>query len=74
MSMLARTIYLDSEFGVPLELGHAGSTLENPFVFDSVAQDLKTMADQGLIEVVSERHVDLANERLIDRFTFRRMR
>jgi len=74
MSTLARTIYLDSEFGVPRELEHAGSTLENPFVFDSVAQELKSMASQGLVEVVSERQVERANERLIDRFTFRRMR
>ncbi len=74
MSTLARTIYLDSQFGVPLELDRAGSTLENPFVFDSVAQDLKSLADMGLIEVVSEHHAERANERLIDKFTFRRMR
>ena len=74
MSTLARTIYLDSQFGVSLDLDHAGSTLENPFVFDSVAHDLKAMANEGLIEVVNEHHVEHANERLIDGFTFRRMR
>jgi hypothetical protein len=74
MPTLARTIYLDSAFGVPHDLEHAGSTLENPFVFDSVARDLKGMASEGLVEVVSERQVHHASESLIDRFTFRRMR
>jgi hypothetical protein len=74
MPTLARQIYLDSEFGVPNDLQGAGTALENPFVYDSVAQDLKSMADQGLVEVVKECVVQHASERLILRLTFRRVR
>ena len=34
------------------DLPRAGFTLENPFVYDAVARELKAMADQGLVEIV----------------------
>jgi len=71
---LAQTVYLDSEFGVAQDLPRAGSTLENPFVYDAVAKELKDMADRGLIEIVSERVSEVARETLIDRLSFRRIR
>ena len=74
MPTLARQIYLDSEFGVPSDLQGAGTALENPFVYDSVARDLKSLAAQGLVEVVKESVVQHASERLIARLTFRRVR
>ena len=74
MPTLAQAAYRDSEFGIEQALPHAGSTLENPFVYDAVAKDLKDMADQGLIEIVSERVSQVARETLIDRLTFRRLR
>lgn len=74
MPTIAQTVYLDSEFGVAQDLPRAGSTLENPFVYDAVAQELKNMADRGLVEIVSERHSEVARESLIDRLTFRRLR
>jgi len=74
MRTLARSLYLDSEFGVPQELPRAGSPLENPFVFDAAARELKQMAEQGLVEIVSERLASFELGSLIDRLTFKRLR
>jgi len=72
---LAETFYLDSEFGVPQELPKAGYVLENPFVYDAVAKDLKTMADRGLVEIVDERMTPSGgHEPLVERLRFRRLR
>ena len=54
MRSLVRSIYLDSELGVPTDLDAAGTGLENPYVYDSVARDLKVMADEGLVKIVRE--------------------
>lgn len=74
MRTLARPAYLESESGVDQELPHAGSALENPFVFDAAARELKTMAAQGLIEILGEDAARRADERLIHRLIFRRLR
>src|SRR5688500_12205517 len=49
---LAHNVYLDSEFGVPQDLPKAGSTLENPYVYDATARELKSMAERGLVRIV----------------------
>jgi hypothetical protein len=70
---LARSVYLDSEFGVPQDLPKAGSPLENPYVYDDAAKELKAMAEHGLVEILSERTAR-GSESLIDRLTFKRLR
>lgn len=74
MPSIALSIVLDSEFGVPHELDHEGSSLENPYVFDGVAKDLKAMAAEGRVEIVGERLSERGGERLIDRLAFVRRR
>ena len=74
MRTLARSAYLDSSFGVTTDLPHAGSALENPFVFDDAARELKKLADRGLIEIVAEQTVRHADEQLIGRLSFKRLR
>ncbi|WP_280155930.1 hypothetical protein [Piscinibacter sp. XHJ-5] len=74
MRTLSQAVYLDSEFGVVQDLPRAGSTLEHPLVFDSVARDLKRMAGQGLLEIVREHRSASAGEELIDRLQFKRLR
>jgi len=72
---LARSVYLDSEFGTPQELPRAGSSLENPYVFDDAAREFKAMAQQGLVEILSEqRAVVSPQETLIARLMFKRLR
>ena len=74
MRSLVRSIYLDSEPGVPTDLDPAGTSLENPYVYHSAATELKAMAEEGLVRIVREKlRADLP-ERLIDRITFTRVR
>lgn len=72
MHTLAQSAYLDSSFGIDEELPHAGSALENPYVFDASARELKVMAAKGLVDIVEERTTSVAGEVLIDRLRFRR--
>jgi hypothetical protein len=74
MYTLAQTEYLDSTFGAVHDLPRAGSALENPYVFDASARELKAMAAQGLVEIVEEHCVDFSEEVLIDRLRFTRLR
>ncbi len=74
MHTLAEAAYLDSAFDETSELPHAGSALENPYVFDATARELKAFADRGLVEILAEQTVRLANEDLIGRLLFRRLR
>jgi hypothetical protein len=74
MHTLAQVAYLDSSFDRLSVLPHAGSPLENPFVYDDSAREIKELAERGLVEIVAERTVQFANERLISHLTFRRLR
>jgi hypothetical protein len=74
MPSLARAAYLDSSFGTTIDLPHADSTLENPFVYDDAARELKQFARQGLVEIVCERTVQHADEELIRHLSFKRLR
>lgn len=70
MSTYAQSLYIDSAFGIPQDIPKAGDSLENPYVFDATAQELKSMAERGLVDIVHE-HVTLGDtERLIDELTF----
>ena len=71
MSPLIRGAYLDSEPGVLTPLVPAGSSLENPYVYDSAARELKALADEGLVEIADERTTEAA---LIGAISFRRIR
>ena len=74
MRTLAQSAYLDSKFGTPQELPKAGSALENPFVYDASAQELKEMAAAGLVTILDERRTHSGTGSLIDRLTFLRKR
>jgi len=70
----AHSVYLDSEFGIPEELPKAGTPLENPYVFDDAAKELKSLADRGLVHIIDE-HVAGSNaDALIDYLQFVRLR
>ena len=71
---LAQSLYQDSFFGEECELPRAGSSLENPYVYDESARELKALAARGMVEIVDERWRELANESLIDRLVFKRIR
>jgi len=73
MQTLAQRVYLDSEFGSLSELPSVGSPLENPYVYDASAREIKAMASEGLVRIVDE-HRCAADDRLISRLTFQRLR
>jgi hypothetical protein len=74
MQSLVHAMYLESEFGVTTDLEAAGTTLENPYVYDSAARDLKAMADQGLVKIVREHVRSGAAGPLIHSISFARLR
>jgi len=74
MRSLLRSIYLDSEPGELIELEPAGTGLENPYVYDSAARELKAMAEQGLVTIVREEKRHDQGRELIDRIAFERVR
>jgi len=74
MRSLLRSIYLDSEPGELIELEPAGTGLENPYVYDSAARELKAMAAQGLVTIVREKTRHEEDRELIDRIAFARVR
>jgi len=74
LSKLVHSIYLESAFGVPTELEGAGTSLENPYVYDSAARELKSMADEGLVKIVQEQVRHGFSEPLIGRISFARLR
>lgn len=74
MRTLAQAAYLDSHFGIESVLPHAGSALENAYVYDESARELKALAERGLIEIVQERHLETGAESLIRHLSFKRLR
>ena len=74
MRSLLHSIYLDSQPGELTELEAAGTGLENPYVYDSAARDLKRMAEKGLVRIVREQTHREADRELIDRIAFARLR
>ena len=74
MRTLSTSIYLAAEVGVPTEVEPAGTSLENPYVYDSVARDLKAMAGEGLLRIVDEHLREGRSDAPIDRLSFVRLR
>jgi len=74
MNSMVMTLYRESEFGVQTELNAAGTSLENPYVYDSAARELVSMADEGLVKILSEKVRSEASSSLIEHITFARLR
>jgi len=74
VSSLARSIFLEARPGVMTLLRPAGTSLENPYVYDSVARDLKAFAHSGLMRIEVEEECDGSEQTLIARFAFTRLR
>ena len=51
-----------------------GQFAREPYVYDSVARDLKRLALEGLVEIIDEKASGDGGERLIERIAFRRLR
>jgi hypothetical protein len=74
MRTLSTQIFLSADVGVPIDVEAAGTALENPYVYDSVARELKAMERQGLLRVVDESVRQGDADAPIDRISFIRLR
>jgi hypothetical protein len=74
MRTLSTTIFLAADVGVPIDVESAGTPLENPYVYDSVARDLKAMEREGLLRVVNQEWRQGNVDGPIDRISFVRLR
>jgi hypothetical protein len=74
VNTFAQSEYWGSKLKVPRDLPHAGSTLENPYVFDATARELKQMASRGLVEILDEATIGAGQDTLISRLRFQRLR
>lgn len=74
MATLAEVEFRTSELGELHELPRAGTALENPYVYDSSARELKAMAEQRWVEITREDRDGDGPQALITRLAFRRLR
>lgn len=72
MATLAEAVFIESGFGVECELPRHGCALENPYVFDASARELKALAERGEVDIVSENSILVGHEMLINQLRFRR--
>ena len=74
MNTIAKSIYSNASIGTPISLPKAGTALENRYVFDSSAREIKAMAGRGLVKIVSERRASEHESALITDICFARVR
>ena len=70
LSPLAMHALLDAPVGTAFELPRAGSSLENPFVYDAVARELQREQRHGRVAVVDCVAQGEGSDSLIKRFVF----
>jgi hypothetical protein len=76
MTTIADSLFATAPIGQPVELPRAGSWLENDYVYDATAREIKRRAQQGCVEIVQERQVAAGasgDEPLITHLAFRRL-
>ncbi len=73
MATIAQSFYLDSLPGLVCKLKAPGTALDNPYVYDDAAKELKAMAVSGVIEIISERSMQYAGDQLIGEIAFKRL-
>ena len=74
MQTLATSAYLEANVGAISELRREGSSLENPYAYDSAAREIKALAERGLVAVVDEQTSGDAGMLLTTSIRFRKLR
>jgi hypothetical protein len=70
---IANTLFATAPIGHRIALERAGSWLENDYVYDATAREIKQLAQRGCVEVVEERQAPRGGEPLITHLAFRRL-
>ena len=73
MRSIAQTLHAFAPIGAVVELPSAGTWLENPFVYDAAARDIKALVQQGCTEIVDERVEPVGGEPITVHLAFRRL-
>lgn len=55
MATIAERVYAEAAVGAIVVLPKFGTRLENPYVFDAAAREVKAMAELGRVKIVEER-------------------
>jgi hypothetical protein len=74
MSSIATQLLRESAYGEIQALPRAGTSLENPWVYDAVGREMQEFAKRGLIDVVVEREAALGDANLLTEFQYKRRR
>lgn len=74
MITLAESEFRNSGIGELHELPSSGSALENPYVYDASARELKVTAERQLVEITDEKRDGDGPDALITKLAFRRLR
>lgn len=74
MHSVAHTLHALAPIGAVVELPSAGTWLENPYVYDAAARDIKALVERGCTEIVDEKVEHLGGEPVTVRLAFRRLR
>jgi hypothetical protein len=73
MRNITDQIFASAPIGAVTEPPRAGTALENIFVYDAVARDIKARASNGCAEITEERVVLAGDEEVIAQLSFRRL-
>lgn len=73
MHSIAHTLHAFAPIGAVVELPSAGTWLENPYVYDAAARDIKALVAQGCTEIVDEKVEQRGGEPITVRLAFRRL-
>ena len=74
MLSIADSLLVDTPLGATSELPRAGTALENPFVYDAAAREIKEHARRGRVEIIDEVFTPMGAEQIVTRLAFRRLR
>lgn len=74
MLSFAESMLVHTPLGNTSELPRAGTALENPFVYDAAARELKEHASRGRVEIIDEVVTPMGAEQVVSKLVFRRLR
>jgi hypothetical protein len=74
MLSFAESLLVRTPLGGTTVLPCAGTVLENPFVYDAAAREMKEHARRGRVEIIDEIRMPVGTEQIVSRLAFRRLR
>ena len=74
MKTIAWRVYMEAPMGASTQLPRSGNGLENPFVYDASARDLKRLEAQGLLHILHEQRGRCGTDEVITDVTFAKLR